>query len=171
MNTYILFQAYVQTHKHTQVRILPYMDKYIRIITHTLTHMCTYKQTNKHKHTHTHAEIYIYIYIYIYVLIYAHLYRRIHICHLLRVCVCLRVFQSIGIMVGVSVNGTRNSGPIPGRFVPKTQKLYLMLSYLILSIIKCRFRISIYIYIYTWNTSCTTLNKMMKLNTLINTPI
>ena len=52
------------------------------------------------------------------------------------------IFVSTGIMVSVFANGQRDLGSIPGRFIPKTQKKwYLMSPWFTLSIIRCGSRV------------------------------
>ena len=46
------------------------------------------------------------------------------------------IFTAIGLMSRVFANGPEDWGSIPGRLIPKTQKKYLMLPCLTLSIIR-----------------------------------
>ena len=63
--------------------------------------------------------MYIYIYIYVHVCIYIYIYLYMH------VCIYIYIVPDIGLAVRVFANGPGDLGSVPGRVIPKTQKMVL----------------------------------------------
>ena len=74
---------------------------------------------------HIYTYIYIHIYTYIFIFIYTYIYiRYIHICTHTYICTYIYIHIH-GLAVRVFANGPGDLGSIPGRVIPKTQKMVL----------------------------------------------
>ena len=106
----IYIYIYIYIYISPYIYIYIYIHIYIYIYIHIYIHICVY----------IYIHWYIYICIYIYIYIYPYIYIYIYICIYI-----YTLYQPIGLGGKVFTNGLGDRGSIPGRVIPKTQKMVL----------------------------------------------